>query len=509
MPTCPLMAQQGEGESLPLITHLECGMTSIEKSSHNEGPPSPESNATVEQTSWNITKTCMGTGTLALPYAASEGGIIFTIACIATISLWNAYTVDRLLRCLDFIESTNDENGGGEVLMTKRDKSNNDAKCYGGNDDRNEDEDAIVTGTIPPGTSTFGQVAWHAFGIKGLFAVDCAMLILLLGVIIAYQDAITSLMGNTPFSTNSSFGDAIVTLLIITPLSCIQNLTLLSRTSKLGIFILYFTFSVIYFYGFITRGDNNTTFDDKTVSYLPSRGLTGISACFGVIIFGYGATPLTYNFRECMTEPSKMMKATILALGFISITYTLFGVGVVMVFRGHVFDGDVLQVLPNGWMPVVVRLAMVFVVVVTVPLIVLPCAEIVEGLIVRGKGSFYAENIVTTRVGVCVFCTAFSVLVPNFVSVLSLIGCFCVALASLVFPPLFYVTLALRSKNRFYDDRNGQEWMKLLLKRTDLAFDIIMLVWGLFATMFSSFLTLKKMLSQTECETVGGLPGRE
>ena len=42
--------------------------------------------ATVFQTSVNITKLCMGTGTLALPYASQVGGLVFM--------LWDCYSLD-------------------------------------------------------------------------------------------------------------------------------------------------------------------------------------------------------------------------------------------------------------------------------------------------------------------------------------------------------------------------------------------------------------------------------
>ena len=59
--------------------------------------------ATVFQTSLNITKICMGTGTLALPYAAQVGGLVFNALGLLIIGLWNYYSANCLMRCLDLI----------------------------------------------------------------------------------------------------------------------------------------------------------------------------------------------------------------------------------------------------------------------------------------------------------------------------------------------------------------------------------------------------------------------
>ena len=103
--------------------------------------------ATFQETIINLMKTCAGTGTLALPYAARQGGLILNVFGLFCIAGWNIFSVQRLVECLKYL-----------------DKSRNP----------------------PAGTSTFGKVAWYAFGNKGLMALDLMMLILLCGIIVAY-----------------------------------------------------------------------------------------------------------------------------------------------------------------------------------------------------------------------------------------------------------------------------------------------------------------------------------
>ena len=125
----------------------------------NEARKSHERNgATVFQTSLNIAKLCMGTGTLALPFAAQKGGLVLNMLGLAAIAIWNYYSADCLLRCLEYIPDSPDP--------------------------MNE----LAGSSGPPsGTTAYGVVAWHAFGKAGLFGLDSLMIMLSVGLLIAYQ----------------------------------------------------------------------------------------------------------------------------------------------------------------------------------------------------------------------------------------------------------------------------------------------------------------------------------
>lgn len=92
----------------------------------------------------------MGTGTLALPFAAQQGGLLLNTVGLLVIAAWNLYSVQRLIHSLRLVKS----------------------------DD---------TTTPPVVTSTFGRVAWIAFGEKGVHGLDVALVILFLGIIVAYE----------------------------------------------------------------------------------------------------------------------------------------------------------------------------------------------------------------------------------------------------------------------------------------------------------------------------------
>jgi amino acid permease len=56
----------------------------------------------------NVTKICMGTGTLALPFASTVGELLFNAIGPFVIGAWNYYSADCLLRCLEYLPEVGD-----------------------------------------------------------------------------------------------------------------------------------------------------------------------------------------------------------------------------------------------------------------------------------------------------------------------------------------------------------------------------------------------------------------
>ena len=208
---------------------------------------------TVLETALNSAKTCLGTGTLALPYAASQGGYLFNVLGLILISLWNLWSVKRLIHCGELVRElhgdqseVHQQHQGHRVRhesRTSRHRRTGSSmrKLYRGmitdaniNDDEVQwsEEKIIAEQSCPPeGTSTYGSVAWYALGPIGLHIMDVALLVLLLGVVIAYEDAIISFIRETPVTSGSAALDSLATVLIIAPLTCVEDLHFLSKTS--------------------------------------------------------------------------------------------------------------------------------------------------------------------------------------------------------------------------------------------------------------------------------------
>jgi hypothetical protein len=209
------------GEQTPLLlTHLSVSQengeavdTGVLSGTEEESPLhlSKNASASVVESMMNLAKTCMGTGCLALPFAAKQGGILLHIFGLLLVALWNVFSAHRLSECWD--------------LLTRKEHGRNGSSL-------------IDLSTLPPpprGTATLGKVAWYAFrGPSGLLVMDTLTVILLLGIIVSYIDAIRSFLEGTPFTTHSEVLDAVVVAVLIAPLSIVPDLGYLTKTSAAG-----------------------------------------------------------------------------------------------------------------------------------------------------------------------------------------------------------------------------------------------------------------------------------
>ena len=465
--------------------------------------------ATVLEAALTSAKACMGTGALALPYAAAGGGIAVNLAGLALFALWNLRCVGLLLECGDLVPGEGrgvcmggPRVGGGaaagpprlqppprEGRLTRRRRTlasmrrlfrrmsiahgaariddaelerslaadaDHHALCRtSGGDDEEEEGGGGAAPTPhrpflsdrdppPPGTLAYGRVAWYALGPVGLQCADWASLLLFLGVAVSYEAMILAYLAEVPLSTGSRAVDALATVAAVAPLTCARDLGFLARPSAAGLAVLSAAFVVIFAQGLATNGLEGLTLLSGGDLW-PSRGARGLAEWFGVTSFGFGIVPLTFNIRASMGQPERMPRAAEMALGGVAAAYAAIGTLAVVVFRPTVgpdgFRDDILTVLPDeGGVLTTVRLAMVASVIVSVPLLLVPCAEIIEGRL-GVTAAWHPERRIAIRTVLSLLCALVALLVPSFVQVISFVGAFCTVLTSFIFPPLFHLEL--------------------------------------------------------------------
>lgn len=510
--------QSPSGETSSLLSgNFSSGETSGER--HDDHTFLHRGSASVWETILNEANTCMGTGCLALPYAARLGGVLLHVTGIVGIAMWNVYSVHRLCQCLYLLpkgavlfdeetdvehskvvaksDSTLSTQEEGDCPALELSPSHERSECHhrissddpfpqyeatpNPKHDSSQTQQQSKTPPPPPrGTSTYSRVAWYAFGSGGLFALDILMISLFIGVVVAFVNAIRGFLRDTPFTTGNDVLDAICIAFVLGPMSTAKDMGYLARLSATGIFALCFSFGVISLYG-LWAIDDTTSVSSVKFNWFPENGMNGVSTWFGSTVFGYGVAPLTYNFLESMAQPTRMVQASTVALMIVAVVYVFMGVGIYSLFRG--VDGDILRILPSeGWLPTLTRLSMAVVVSATAPLLIVPCGQLVEGKIL--KSSAVANEVpysirATVRIGIALLCVAISVLVPGFVSVLSLVGCASVGTVGFVMPPALFLKLRLM--------RASWTW--------DLTFDFIMLVWGVFSTLVTTSYTFADVMS--------------
>ena len=535
----PLLSVASSADTLP-INNVQRGLkrgrapvaqVSIDEE-REEGAGQQAHHGTMRQTILNIAKACAGTGTLALPYAASQGGYLFNMLGLLLMAYWNVYSVETLCKCRNLIpaakdHSTNQSDTESNVSPVKgqrhRRTRSNMRKLYRKltNDrvdiDKHDAEiqanqtDGIIEEPPPEGTATYGCVAWYAFGPAGLHIIDVTMIVLLCGITIAYEDALIGFVGATPFSMGSPAFDSLWTVLIIAPLSCVPDLSYLSKCSALGIFAIFTTFLVISCYGL--KGNGLLGISALSWEDMWPKDLTGGCTWFGIIAFGYGVTPIAYNIQESMEHPDKMPEATNHALLTVCGAYIIISNGIAILLKPtvHEFQGDVLQELPETWLPTSVRIAMVLVVLVTIPLLVSPCSQLLEGKFGMNSSSSLAPRF-AIRFSICLLCSGVASFIPGFVHIISFIGAFCMSLTSFVFPPIMHINLVKRSYHekiasdsselfrslheveRFGANNEEEKRKELRSMRIDTA----LLICGILVTIFASSLTLSEIIRHSK-----------
>jgi hypothetical protein len=177
-----------------------------------------------------------------------------------------------------------------------------------------------------------------------------------------------------------------------------------------------------------------------------------------------------------MAEPKEISRATLFALLLVAAAYIVTGVGLLLLYPN--IQTDVLSLIPTeGILPTLTRLAMVVVVIATAPLLIVPCGELLEGKINPSQTNKRLVQIIV-RFSICFLTVAISVEVPGFVNVLTFVGCFCVAFVSFCIPPFLYLVLLLGE---------GKTPIK------GLWVDVLMLAWGLVATVISTTYVFRRV----------------
>ena len=318
---------------------------------------------------------------------------------------------------------------------------------------------------------------------------------------------------DTPLSTKSLWINAAIVSLIFIPFCWVSNLQSLAKLSAFGILTIMGIFIFIAGYG-IQKYGFHISLRNNDIYWWP-RNLTGLSNWFGIVVFGYGFVPFTYNIHESMDNPTKheINKATRYALFSVVTIYALLSVSIPIIYSPSPtkIDGDVLQLLPHysrnsaeGWIPTFVRLAMIVVIVLTAPLIVVPTGELIQGKLGLKERQ---HRFIVTAVIIAV-CGLVGANLPNFVHVISFLGCVSVGILSFVCPPLFHLILLFRNKNKYNEtfatmaltnghtanhtspgNENSQSTKAIVL-------DVILLIWGITASIITSIMTCRSLINE-------------
>jgi len=450
-----------EYESLPLIT--KCGTDQLKASRPVQnkirrvssiqkelGPEAQKGTASALNVGINLAKTAAGTGILALPYACKHGGLLLFIIGMFLVSIWNVYCMKQLCEAREYLirlaEIPNEFVDRSPVESQKRMCSTlGCCRC---------DRLSIKFRDPPPeGTSAFSKLGWYALGDLGLWSIDLMMLMLLLFINVALEVAILSFMEATPFTTGEKLLDGTILGLLLVPFCIVDDISALSKLSRLGLIILGFTMAVVACYGLIGHRDiesidetigggesdaeNYNNENTSPFNLFPLNGIEGVSKWFGCVVFSFGVVPLTFNFRDSMAEPEKLPQTAMISMTIVGVCYIIIGISFLYLFPN--IEDDLLAEIPStGLIATVTRLAMIIVVMASTPLLIVPCAEIVEGKLMKsenGQGRRSRKGMIIIRTSILLGTVSVAAKLPGFVSVMAFVGCFAVSMVSFVLPP--------------------------------------------------------------------------
>lgn len=117
---------------------------------------------------------CIGTGVLAIPFATTEGGLIFHVLGTGLLFFWNYHSVKLLVQSEEYIDLSLNKKETDVLSLVELQMSVS----------HTSDDQA------GPQRSTFSKLAAEAFGLTGMHALDCSMIFLMLGIVIAYEGKI-------------------------------------------------------------------------------------------------------------------------------------------------------------------------------------------------------------------------------------------------------------------------------------------------------------------------------
>jgi len=304
------------------------------------------SGSSLSEATVNLTKLCIGSGVMALPYAVQKGGLILSPIFLAVIAWWNYFSCIQMMNC----------------------------------------KKACREISIPPEiSSTYSRIAYCGSGWAGVRVTDACIIITLLGVCVTFIITFTSLLVSIPGNVLTAPQWALVSAFLTFPICCSKDVSRLVRYSFLGLLCLLVGMCVITMFGVDLYGHEALQGFIKGDSMLPlwPDSLSDLATFVGIATFGYGTCSLAFPVEESMAVPSEFPKAAKASLVFVWVVYALVGDGIssLFIYDSRGIASNILRNLPvHALSAHIVKLSMCAVCLLTFPLTFIPSAQMLEQL---------------------------------------------------------------------------------------------------------------------------------
>ncbi|KAK8554098.1 hypothetical protein V6N13_073014 [Hibiscus sabdariffa] len=408
--------------------------------------PSPltstQATASKLQTIGNIVVSIVGTGVLGLPYAFRVAGWLAGSLGAIIVGLATFYCMLLLIECRHKLASE-------EELK---------------------------------GTTTYGDLGFRCIGKPGRYLTEFLICISQCGGSVAYLVFIGQNLASVFKLHGLNFASYIFLLVPIEiALSWIGSL------SALAPFSIFADACNLLAMGFVVKEDiQQVVGGDFSFRDRKAFDLAGLPFAGGMAVFCFEGFGMTLALEQSMRESRTFPKVLAISFAWITVVYILFGTFGYIAFGDDTKDIITLN-LPNDWTAIAVQIGMCLGLVFTLPIMVHPICEIMEGKLEKtisfqnfrnnddeslmtriGKFGIYIGRAVLV-IGLAMLAS----FVPSFGVLVSLVGSTVCALISFVLPASFHLTL-LGSSLSF--------WQKGL--------DVFILLCGLLFAVYGTYTTI-------------------
>jgi len=305
-----------------------------------------------------------------------------------------------------------------------------------------------------------------------------------------YADSLNAIIPAISSETYKLLGLVILIPTVFLPLS------FLSYASLLGIVSTILLIGVVFVDGFSKIDAPGSLWSPATTSF-SFRNLEGLGLAFGLFMAGFGAHAALPSLTRDMAEPHRFGEAMNYAFAFATTVYALIGTAGYLMFGNDVYD-EVSQNLLNvpGYNPTLNKLALWMLVVTPLTKFALttrPLNFALEALCgldtytlnddleadpkplitqaLKLNHSLKRVLIICERIGLVCLAVAVSILVPNFGTIMAILGSFSVFVLCVIGPIVAKISL---------------EGKATIVDVVILTSSIVMALWGTVAALWST-----------------------
>ena len=348
----------------------------------------------------SLTKTCVGTGVLALPWGFERGGAL-AVPGIVALGVWNWYTAWQLLSAREATPK--------EGLIGAR--------------------------------SAYSAIVHASLGRGCVLLLEGSLCTVLIGVCASLQINATELLAHA-----SGWGYQpclLATAVFLVPFARLRSLRRLAFVSATGLGMLAAGLVAVAAYGLASLPEWPPT-ASPSMMQLPSA--EGLADYVGIASFSFGVQAVLLPVQDGMAQPHRCAEALGWALALVTATYSVVGAGLAALYW-RAPDGGVRQIillnLPAG-AATALHLSSSLVALLSYPLPLFPVIGLLSAAVGAawhpGAAELPAPTADALRMTVLAVTTLLAMMLRRFGIAASIIGCLGIVFCQLL-PPLCHLRL--------------------------------------------------------------------